>query len=90
MMTQIFTGVTTNGSSLVVEHNGGEVEVIVDGTFGGGTATLKAKYKGMSTWVPLANGKWTEPEIRVLRTVRKCELRLDLADSTSPNLNAWI
>lgn len=90
MLSQIFTGVTANGSSLVVDHCGGEVEVIVDGTFGSGTATLKAQYSGMSTWVPLANGKWTEPEIRVLRTVRKCKLRMDLTGATASNLNAWI
>lgn len=90
MMTQIFTGASANGSSAVVDHNGGEVEVIVDGTFGSGTATLKAQFYGMSTWVPLANGRWTEPEARVLRTARKCKLRMDLDGATAPSLNAWI
>lgn len=90
MLQQIFTAKASNGQSSTVEHSGGSVEVIVAGTFGGGTATLQARYADTATWVPVAGGAWTTPEVRVLQTVRKCELRLDLTGATAPSLNAWI
>lgn len=90
MLTQLFDEQSTNATgSVIVEHNGGEVEVIVDGTFGGGTVTLMANFDEVG-WVPVKGGEWTTPEVRILRTVRKCQLRLDLAGATSPSISAWI
>lgn len=90
MLQQIFTGQTSNAQSLEVDHQGGEVEVVLAGTFGGGTATLQAKYADTATWVPVSGGAWTAAEMRILKTVRKCKLRLDLTGATAANLNAWI
>jgi hypothetical protein len=90
MLQQVFTAKTSNGQSLEVDHGGGEIEVVVYGTFGGGTATLQAKYADTATWVPVSNGAWTTAEMRLLKTIRPCKLRLDLTGATSPSLNAWM
>lgn len=90
MLQQIFTNKAGDGTSLTVDHGGGLVEVVVAGNFGGGTATLQARYKGTATWVPISGGAWTEPEVRTLHTVRPCELRLELAGASAADLNAWI
>ena len=87
---QVFTAQAANGQSAEVDHSGGKLDVIVAGTFGGGTATMQARYVGTATWVPLSNGVWTAPEVRVLETVRPCKLRFDLTGATTPSLNAWI
>ena len=53
MMTQVLNAQSTNATgTTIVEHNGGEVEVIVSGTFGGGTVTLMANF-GSVGWVPI-------------------------------------
>ena len=88
-MTQMFTAQDADGDSAVVTHNGGEIEAIVSGDFGGGTLTLSANYNGVG-YVPLFEGTWTEPSIKILRTVRPCLLRFTLSGATAPALDAWI
>lgn len=51
---QVFTAQAANGQSAEVDHSGGKLDVIVDGAFGGGTATLQAKFVGTAVWVPLS------------------------------------
>lgn len=90
-MQKIFNAATANGDSLTVTHNGGEVEIVVDGVFGGATVTLYALYAEAGVYVPIYEGAWTESSIRVLRTIRKCTLRLTITDaSETTEINAWI
>jgi hypothetical protein len=89
MLTRVFNNQSGNGDSAIVQLNGGEVEIIVDGNFGAsGTVTAKARYRGMTDFVPLDNGEWTGPMIKVLRVPRPCELRLSAVGTTT--INAWV
>lgn len=96
MMKKVFDGQTSNGSSLTVEHCGGEVEVVVGGTnsnFGGGKVTLEAYYSPIGDWVPVYEGVWDAADgqsVKILRTIRKCNLRLTLSGASGANLDAWI
>lgn len=87
---QVFTGQSSNGQSAEVDHSGGKLDVIVDGEFGGGTVVLQAQYVGTAVWVPLSNGAWTSPEVRMLETARPCKLRFDLTGATDADVNAWL
>lgn len=90
MMQQIFT-TADSGESSEIEHNGGACEIAVDGTFNGCTVTAQAKLNGLSAWIPLDNGEWTAPLIKVLDIPRKAQIRLSISnEGGSTSINAWI
>lgn len=90
MLFQIFTAQASDASSLVVNHGGGQVEIVVGGSFGGGTVTAVARFPGTGAWVPLDGGEWTVPAVKLLATIRPCEIRLDLVGASGASLNAWV
>lgn len=53
---------TTDGPSLIFQHNGGPQGVYVLGVLGGGEIVLESKLPAPSldTWVPVLNGEFTE------------------------------
>lgn len=93
-MQRVLNGQTANlspGAGTIVRHNGGEMEVVVSGTFDSSTLTLYGRYDGTSTWVRLKDAVWTEPDVILLRTVRPCDLSFGLASAGgSTSLTAWI
>lgn len=89
MEQQILTS-ASSGNSTVVEYNGGVNEVTVDGTFNGATVTLQRRYSATSPWVPVMDGTWTEPLVKLVQFPRKCELRLVITGGSSPSINAWM
>lgn len=90
MFTQVFTTQTSDANSSTVAFNGGQLEIVVSGTFGGGTVTLEANYPDVNAWVAVADGSWTESEVKLLELIRPCSLRLVLAGSSGASLDAWI
>lgn len=90
MFQKVFDGQNADGNSLVVDHGGGEVEIIVANNLGGGTVTAYAEFGAGNGYVPLDNGEWTEPLVKILRTVRPCKIRLTLSGATAPDVDAWI
>ncbi len=82
----------TSGESTVVEHGGGEVEFVVDGTFGGATVSLLAKFEN-TTWVPVSESGepaiWASPLIKSFHISRACQLKLAIS-GTATEINAWL
>jgi len=85
MMKEILSAADANGDSLIVDHNGGEVEVVVEGTFDGATVTAYLKMDGRDTWVPASENSavaaWTEPMVKAFKTLRKCQIKLTISSA---------
>jgi hypothetical protein len=89
-MQLLFSAQTTNANSPAVQLNGGEIEVVVAGTLGGGTVTIEAFYPVINAWVPLDGGSFTAASVRVLKTVRPCQVRAVLSGATGASLTVGV
>lgn len=89
MEQQILTN-ASSGNSSIVEYNGDMIEVTVDGTFNGATVTLQRRRIGGAQWVPVMDGTWTAPMVKLLQFPRRCELRLAITGGSTPSINAWM
>lgn len=70
---------------------GGELEIVVNGTFGGATVTLEANYPAVGAWVPIWQGTWTDSQVKILRLIRACSIRLTISSAGgSTSISAWI
>ena len=71
--------ITTTGDTAIFEHEGGEIDIDVWGTFGGSTVVLKRNTvdSEAANFVPLENGTWTAALGKSLRS-NKCKLRFIL------------
>jgi len=95
MFTQVLTSATTNVTSTAVIHSGGEVDIAVNGVFGGASVALQANFTGVDTWVPVSEGTaacaFTVSLIKTLKVSRRCQLRLVITGATgTTSLNGWI
>lgn len=99
-MNQILDGATANGDSLIVEHRGGPLDVIVGGTFDGCTVTPYAQFTdsagNLTGYIPLSNGSeeattWTGPMVKIFGPIRPCSFKLVISDAdTSTDIDAWM
>lgn len=91
MFTQVFTSQTANGDSTKQPHTGGEVEIVVKGTFDGATVTAYADFVNGPTACPLDGGSFTAANTKVLKTVRPCSIYFTVTNAgASTSINAWV
>ena len=88
---QLFTNQAANGTSEEFAYRGergtGLMNVYVAGSLGGGTLTVQAKVPGGDVFVSVTT--ITEPGMHVIEAAPFIG-RLELTDSTSPDLSVWI
>lgn len=91
MFTQVFTARTTNGDSTKQPHQGGEVEIVVKGTFDGATVTAYADFVNGPSACPIDGGVFTDPNTKILRTVRPCSVYFTVSSAgASTSIDAWV
>lgn len=86
---QVFDGQSADGNSTSLSWGGGIGTVAIKGNFGGGTVTMQFSPDNGVTWVntDLAYDAEIATNFRIYS---KCNIRLNLAGATSPDLNAWV
>lgn len=92
--TKVFTAVSANGNSSVVDVDENKILDLVafaaKGTWGSGTIKLQAQLPDNSTWFDVPSATRTSDGYYVATNVYASKLRLNLAGATSPSLDAWI
>ena len=72
---------TGDGNSTVVQWPGGLGQMVVSGTFGGGTITLEMSPDDETTWVTIGGESTVTANACVNFDLNACDLRLVLAGS---------
>jgi hypothetical protein len=95
MFNQVFTSRTTNGDSLEATSEGGEVDIVLDGVFGGASVAVMVRFRGLPTFVPASEGDaacvFTAPMTKTIKLSRPCTIKLVISSAGgSTSLNAWI
>ena len=89
-LTKVFDGVTTNSSSDSVDWPGGVGQMVVEGTWGGGTVKLQMSPDDGTTWVAIGGDASITADGVVNFDLNACDLRLNLSGSTAANLDGWL
>tara|TARA_B100001750_G_scaffold172218_1_gene140460 strand:+ start:73 stop:414 length:342 start_codon:yes stop_codon:yes gene_type:complete len=89
-LTQVFTGVTADGESAELNWPGGVGQMVVDGTFGGGTVALEMSPDDGTTWVAIGGDASVTSDAVVNFDLNGCDIRLSLSGSSGANLNGWL
>jgi hypothetical protein len=95
MFTQVFTSRTTNGDSLEATSGGGEVDIVVDGTFDGCSVAVMIRFNGLPTFVPASEGDaacvFTAPMTKTIKLSRPATIKLVVSSAGgSTDVDAWI
>ena len=83
---------SADGATSAVKWRGGDGNVEVSGTFGGGTATVQKSTDGGTTWKDMdtTNLSFTETTFKTFRANDGDKLRVNLSGSTTPTLEVFI
>lgn len=80
---------SADGDSSVVAWGGGQGSWVAEGTWGGGTATLKVSIDEGTTFFTYTGASITADGVKLF-SMGKCLLKTNLAGSTSPTLRVRI
>jgi|TARA_R110000824_G_scaffold31783_5_gene103097 hypothetical protein len=89
-LSKVFDGVTADGNSTEVAWPGGVGQMVVEGTWGGGTVALQMSPDDSVTWVAIGGDATITADGVVSFNLNGCDIRLNLSGSTGANINGWL
>ena len=88
--TKVFDGVSANGNSTALNWPGGVGQMVVEGTWGGGTVKLQVSPDDGTTWVAVGGDSTITADGVVNFDLNSCDIRLNLSGATAPSLDGWL
>lgn len=81
---------TDNGSTAVIDWDGGVGYYAAHGTFGGGTLKLEYSFDNGGNYIPSESSGWLASAAGKQFHLPPCKLRMTLSGAASPNLSVYI
>jgi len=89
-LTKVFDGASADGNSTALNWPGGVGQMVVSGTFGGGTVKLQMSPDDGTTWVDVGGDSSVTAAAVVNFDLNGCDIRLNLSGSTGADLDGWL